>query len=202
MSQSDQELVELAKKGDTSAFAALVQRHEPKVRRLARSLVRDHAEADDLAQEGFLRAFQALPKFDGRSSFFTWIYRIILNLSLNQKRAKGVRRHVDADEPMVHDMLVAMNLDPVDAIEQKKLVLALIEELEALPDSLSAALKLVAIDHLPQDEIASIMGCPVGTIAWRVHEARRKIKLGLEQRGLLEMLENLLRERTRARIAS
>lgn len=191
MAETDRELVDRARAGDNAAFAELVRRYAPRVRRLARHLVRGHADADDVAQEAFVRAHQALPRFDGRSEFFTWLYRIAVNLSLNRARSLNVRRAVAIDDPSIEGALAPRDgrNDPANQLEERRLVAALLEEIDRLPESLKATITLVCIDHVPQDRAAEVFGCSVGTIAWRVHEARRRLRDALGARGMEDALE-------------
>lgn len=85
---SDRDLVDRAKSGDTSSFGLLVRRHQTRIFRLAVHLLRDRAEAEDVTQETFVRAYRALDRFDGRSEPYTWFYRIAVNLSLNMIRSR------------------------------------------------------------------------------------------------------------------
>ncbi len=191
MADSDRELVDRARAGDNAAFAELVRRYAPRVRRLARHLVRGHADADDVAQEAFVRAHQALPRFDGRSEFFTWLYRIAVNLSLNRARSLNVRRSVALDDPSIEGALVSRDgrSDPSTQIEERRLVVALLAEIDKLPESLRATVTLVCIEHVPQEKAAEVFGCSVGTIAWRVHEARKRLREALRARGMEDALE-------------
>lgn len=191
MAETDRELVDRARAGDSAAFAELVRRYTPRVRRLARHLVRGHADADDVAQEAFVRAHQALPRFDGRSEFFTWLYRIAVNLSLNRVRATNVRRSVPIDDPSIEGALVGREgrNDPGHVLEERRLVAALLEEIDRLPESLRATLVVVCIEHVPQDEAATVFGCSAGTIAWRVHEARKRLREALAARGMDDALD-------------
>jgi RNA polymerase sigma-70 factor (ECF subfamily) len=191
----DRELVDRARGGDRAAFAELVRRYGPRVRRLARQLVRGHADADDVAQETFVRAHQALPRFDGRSEFFTWIYRIAVNLSLNRARSMAVRRNVDVDDPGLEGALVEKgNGNAGDAgysIDRQRVASALLAEIEALPEGLRATLMLVCVDGVAQEQAATVLGCSVGTVAWRVHEARKRLRERLRGRGLEEAVDEL-----------
>src|SRR5687767_16011267 len=90
--RTDRELVEAARGGDADAFGALVRRHQKRIFRLASHLLRSAAEAEDVTQETFVRAYGALARFDGRSEPFTWIYRIAVNLSLNTIRSRKTSR--------------------------------------------------------------------------------------------------------------
>src|SRR5258706_5466869 len=105
--KSDRELVEASRQGDSDSFGVLVRRHQKRIYRLAVHLLRDAAEAEDVTQETFVRAYGALDRFDGRSEAFTWIYRIAVNLSLNTIRArKSDRKGVSADDPRLEVALI------------------------------------------------------------------------------------------------
>lgn len=199
--ETDRELVDRARAGDNAAFGELVRRYAPRVRRLTRHLVRGHADADDVAQEAFVRAHQALPRFDGRSEFFTWLYRIVVNLSLNRARSLTVRRAVPVDDPAVEGSLIAKDArsaDPSVQLEHRRLAAALLEEIAKLPQSLQATVTLVCIEAVPQEKAAEIFGCSVGTVAWRVHEARRRLRESLRARGLEEVVDRLGGDRARS----
>jgi RNA polymerase sigma-70 factor (ECF subfamily) len=185
---SDRELVEQTKAGDTLAFGTLVRRHQRRIFRLAFHLVRSGAEAEDVTQETFVRAYQAIDRFDGRSEPFTWLYRIAVNLSLNTLRARKVSRDsTSSDDPrieaLLHDTRPASGRDPATATHDKQLAMALVEGIDALSDTLRTTLILVCIDGLAHEDASKVLGCPEGTVAWRVHEARRKLREYLAERG-------------------
>jgi RNA polymerase sigma-70 factor (ECF subfamily) len=179
---SDREIFALAQTGDRAAFSVWMRRHEPRVFRLVKQLVRRDAEAEEVAQETFVRAFRALPTFDGRSEPFTWLYRIALNLSLNVLRSRRAA-HDDVDDPR-HANSAALSAPGSEAdLEQRQLVNALYSGLDELSESLRVTLLLVCVDGVSHEAASQILGVPEGTVAWRVHEARRKLKLILEERG-------------------
>jgi RNA polymerase sigma-70 factor (ECF subfamily) len=185
---TDRELVEQAKGGDAQAFGALVRRHQKRIFRLAFHLVRSGAEAEDVTQETFVRAYQAIGRFDGRSEPFTWLYRITVNLSLNAIRArKAGRDSTPTDDPRIEALLTerrpSQGGDPATASMQRELAAALCDGIDALSDTLRTTLILVCIDGVAHDEASKILGCPEGTVAWRVHEARRKLREYLADRG-------------------
>ena len=185
---TDRELVAQAKSGDAQAFGTLVRRHQRRIFRLAFHLVRTGAEAEDVTQETFVRAYQALDRFDGRSEPFTWLYRIAVNLSLNTIRArKATRDSTPSDDPRIEALLTetrpSQGSDPAAATHQKQLAIALCDGIDKLSDTLRTTLILVCIDGVGHDEAAKILGCPEGTVAWRVHEARRKLREYLAGRG-------------------
>jgi RNA polymerase sigma-70 factor (ECF subfamily) len=184
---SDRELVDKARGGDAQAFGALVRRHQRRIFRLAYHLVRTGAEAEDVTQDTFMRAYQALDRFDGRSEPFTWLYRIAVNLSLNRIRARKVTRDsAPPDDPRIEALLSEMRpdrSDPASTSQDRQLAQALCDGIDALSDTLRTTLILVCIDGVAHEDASKILGCPEGTIAWRVHEARRKLREYLSSRG-------------------
>jgi RNA polymerase sigma-70 factor (ECF subfamily) len=187
---SDHELIQLAREGDRKAFGVLVRRHQKRIFRLAVHMLRDITEAEDVTQETFVRAFQALDRFQGNSQPYTWLYRIAVNLSLNIIRTRKPRQHVTGDDdPRIEAWLAQVSSsdrDPATVSEQRELAKALCEGVDQLSETLRTTLLLVSLDGLGHGEAASVLGCPEGTVAWRVHEARRKLRLHLETRGFVD----------------
>lgn len=188
MSQrTDRELVEAARQGDREAFGALVRLHQRRVYRLTLHLLRSPAEAEDITQETFVRAYGALDRFDGRSEPFTWIYRIAVNLSLNAIRARKPNHNsTTPDDPRVEPQLVEQRpsfSNPHGAREDKELALALFRGIDTLSEVLKTTLVLVAMDGLSHTDASKILGCSEGTVAWRVHEARRRLREYLSEHG-------------------
>jgi len=185
--RTDRELVEAAQKGDADAFGALMRRHQKRVYRLALHLVRNSAEAEDVTQDTFVRAYGALDRFDGRSEPFTWIYRIAVNLSLNAIRArKPSERRSSPDDPRIESLLVerrAKLASPEAASEDKELAFALMTAIDALSEILRTTLVLVIIDGVAHADAGKILGCSEGTVAWRIHEARRRLREHLAENG-------------------
>jgi RNA polymerase sigma-70 factor, ECF subfamily len=185
---SDRELVDRAKRGDPEAFGQLVRRHQPRIHRLAVHMLRDRADAEDVTQETFIRAYRALARFDGRSEAYTWFYRITVNLSLNTIRARKTSRSgASADDPRIDALLsergAKPDADPRGQASRKQVYLALCEGIDALSETLRTTLILVCIDGRSHEDAAQILGAPEGTIAWRVHEARRKLREFMADRG-------------------
>ena len=184
--RTDRELVTAAREGDAEAFGLLVRRHQRRVYRLAVHLLKSGAEAEDVTQDTFVRAYGALDRFDGRSEPFTWIYRICVNLSLNALRSRKTRRASSPDDPRVEGMLIDTHPgggSPQRSTSDKQLGRALVEGIDELSDTLRTTLVLVCIDGLSHAEAGEVLGCPEGTVAWRVHEARRKLRGMLSERG-------------------
>ena len=186
---SDRDLVELTCGGDAEAFGLLVRRHQKRIYRLALHLTKNASEAEDVTQETFVRAYQAIKRFDGRSEPFTWLYRIAVNLSLNQIRARKtkLRASTSDDDPRIEGLLTESRdgeqRDPASNTHRKRLAEALLSGVDALSETLRTTLVLVCIDGVSHEEAAEVLGCPSGTVAWRIHEARRKLKLYMEERG-------------------
>ena len=177
---SDLSLVQLAQKGDAGAFDALVRRYQHKVVKLVMRYVRDPAEAEDVAQEAFIKAYRALPRFRGDSAFYTWLYRIAINTAKNVLASRGrspIRYEVDRADDDDYD--VVANLKDTATPE----ALALTEEIrstvtaaiDALPEDLRTAIQLRELEGLSYEEIAAAMECPVGTVRSRIFRAREAI---------------------------
>ena len=184
--RTDRELVTAAREGDAEAFGLLVRRHQRRVYRLAVHLLKSGAEAEDVTQDTFVRAYGALDRFDGRSEPFTWIYRICVNLSLNALRSRKTRRASSPDDPRIEGLLIdnrPAGGSPARTSADKQLGRALVEGIDELSDTLRTTLVLVCIDGLSHAEAGEVLGCPEGTVAWRVHEARKKLRGMLSERG-------------------
>lgn len=184
--RTDRELVAAAREGDAESFGLLVRRHQRRVYRLAVHLLKSGAEAEDVTQDTFVRAYGALDRFDGRSEPFTWIYRICVNLSLNALRSRKTRRASSPEDPRVEALLIderPASGSPQRTSADKQLGRALLEGIDDLSDTLRTTLVLVCIDGLSHAEAGEVLGCPEGTIAWRVHEARKKLRGMLSDRG-------------------
>jgi RNA polymerase sigma-70 factor, ECF subfamily len=184
--RTDRELVNAAREGDAEAFGLLVRRHQRRVYRLAVHLLKSGAEAEDVTQDTFVRAYGALDRFDGRSEPFTWIYRICVNLSLNALRSRKTRRASSPDDPRIEGLLIdnrPAGGSPARSSADKELGRALVEGIDELSDTLRTTLVLVCIDGLSHAEAGEVLGCPEGTVAWRVHEARKKLRGMLSERG-------------------
>lgn len=190
---TDRDLVDRARQGDSGAFGELVRRHQARVYRLAVHMLRDSADAEDATQETFVRAYRALARFDGRSEPYTWLYRIAVNLSLNRIRSRKSARtslRQSLDDPRLDAVFSEARAgrdeeetDPLGDASRAQLYRALCAGIDELSESLRTTLILVCIDGRSHAEASVILGAPEGTIAWRVHEARRKLKEFLVARG-------------------
>ena len=181
---TDRELVEQARAGDAQAFGTLVQRHQRRIFRLAFHLVRAGAEAEDVTQETFVRAYQALDRFDGRSEPFTWLYRIAVNLSLNVIRARKPRRDtMQTDDPRVEPLLMehrtSHGSDPARSAQDREMAKTLCDGIDQLSDTLRTTLVLVCIDGMGHEEAAKVLDCPEGTIKSHLNRGRNRLKSAL-----------------------
>lgn len=174
--------VERARRGDRQAFGQLVRHYQRRVYRTAYRMLGNHHDADDAAQEAFVRAYRGIGSFDTRSNFFTWIYRIVVNVALNQLRSRKRRPQVVYDAEAIERIVLPEGLeqqaagDPRKALELKRMVVDIGAALDELSESLRITLVLVVFDGLSYREAAEILDCSEGTVAWRVHEARGKLR--------------------------
>lgn len=185
MSKSNPEaaaaLVTRAKAGDQSAFAELVQRYRPRIFALALHLTGRESDADDIAQDVFLGAFRALDSFEGRSEFFTWVYRMAVNRSLNMRRDRNRRGEAPMDDPRVaRAVAVDAAGNPERAAELREIYSRLLAALDRLPGPMRTSVVLVALQGLSHAEAAVVQNCSPGTVAWRIHEARQRLRKAIE----------------------
>ncbi|RMD71254.1 MAG: RNA polymerase sigma factor RpoE [Gammaproteobacteria bacterium] len=186
----DKVLVERAKKGDKKAFDLLVQKYQNRIIKLISRYIHDPSEVLDVAQEAFLRAYRALPKFRGESAFYTWLYRIAINTAKNHLAARGRRpteEAVSAEE--AEQFAGATELKeyatPERLLLKDEIEKTVFDAIEELPEDLRTAITLRELEGLSYDEIAKIMGCPIGTVRSRIFRAREAIN-----RKLKPLLEN------------
>jgi RNA polymerase sigma-70 factor (ECF subfamily) len=174
------ELVDRAKAGEARAFAELVRRYRPRIYALALHVTGSACDADDVAQDVFLRAYRALPSFEGRGDFFHWIYRIALHLAFDERRARARRAGASLDDPRV-ELAVAVDArgDPRRAAALRQIYRRLLAALDVLSPVLRATVILVCIQGLSHPEAARVLGTNTGTIAWRIHEARARLRAAM-----------------------
>jgi RNA polymerase sigma-70 factor (ECF subfamily) len=172
-----------AQRGDVEAFGVLVRRYQQRIHRVSLHMLRDTAEAEDVTQDTFVRAYRALACFDGRSQAFTWLCRIAINLSLNALRARKNRRTSPEEPEAALDASKPASDEPDREASERQLARILYEGMDRLSETLRTTLILVTIDGLSHAEAGDILGCPEGTVAWRVFEARRKLRAFLNERG-------------------
>ena len=178
----DQQLVESAQRGDKQAFGLLVSKYQRKLGRLLSQFIRDPAEVEDVVQESFIKAYRALPTFRGDSAFYTWLYRIGINTAKNflvsqGRRVSTVANGFDNEDAETFEegaQLREMNT-PENELMSKQVAEIVNQILHDLPEELRSAITLREIEGLSYEEIAGIMGCPIGTVRSRIFRAREAI---------------------------
>jgi RNA polymerase sigma-70 factor (ECF subfamily) len=186
----DQQLVERVQRGDKHAFDLLVNKYQRKLGRLISRFVRDPAEAEDVTQDAFIKAYRALPGFRGESAFYTWLYRIGINTAKNHllaiKRRAPTSTPFDAEESeSCEDASLLREVNtPENELMSKQVVGVVQASLQELPEDLRSALTLREIEGLSYEEIAIVMDCPIGTVRSRIFRAREAVAENL--RPLLE----------------
>jgi RNA polymerase sigma-70 factor (ECF subfamily) len=177
-------LVERAKAGDPAAFNALVRRYRKRIFALALHLSGSDSDADDITQDVWIRAYHTLDKFEGRSEFFTWVYRLTVNRAFDARRTR-IRRSESSfeDDPRL-ELAVEVDAhgDPRRAAELRQTYTRVLQVLDSLPADMKTTVVLVALQGLSNAEAAVVQNCSRGTIAWRLHEARARIHTALAKR--------------------
>jgi RNA polymerase sigma-70 factor (ECF subfamily) len=185
---SDLGLVRRVQRGERGAYDLLVLKYQHKVVKLVMRYLRDPADAEDVAQEAFIKAYRALPQFRGDSAFYTWLYRIAINTAKNALAARDrnpVSYELDMQNNNDESTDVVSRLRDPETPEG----LALTEEIretvnqaiEALPEDLRTAIVLRELEGLSYEEIAASMDCPVGTVRSRIFRAREAIDRRLRE---------------------
>ena len=177
---TDQELVRRVKAGDRAAFDLLFTRYQNKILNLVGRHLLDQSEVEDVAQEAFIKAFRALPRFRGESAFYTWLYRIAINTAKNHIATRSRRPpvvDVDVVEAEWSDGGEQLwnTEDPETAAARDELSEEIGRAISALPNNLRSAVTLRESEGLSYDQIATIMDCPVGTVRSRIFRAREAI---------------------------
>ena len=177
---SDLALVQRVQRGDRAAFDVLVLRYQHKVLKLIMRYIRDAAEAEDVAQEAFMKAYRALPAFRGDSAFYTWLYRIAINTAKNSlvsSKRRPLTYDLDLQDPEQYDLQARLleSETPEGLLLTEEIRRTVDAAMEALPEDLRTAIMLRELDGLSYEEIAATMDCPVGTVRSRIFRAREAI---------------------------
>ena len=177
---TDQQLVQRVQSGDKSAFNLLVLKYQHRVLKLVSRFVNDAAEAEDVAQEAFIKAYRALPSFRGDSAFYTWLYRIAINTAKNtlvSNRRRPVDFDLDLQDPDQYERQARLKeSDTPEGVMLTEEIREVVERaMEQLPEDLRTAIVLRELEGLSYEEIAEAMDCPVGTVRSRIFRAREAI---------------------------
>lgn len=182
--EQEARLVKRAQKGDTGAFEVLMLAHQQYAYNLALRGLGDAQEAEDLTQEAFLRAWQALPRFRGQARFATWLYRIVVNMCY--QRLPKLRREMQAlpaEEVLAPDLgagaagyPLAQQADPARAVQLRETMQYLHEQIEALPETYRMIVLLRYVLELDYAEIAEVLEIPMGTVKTALHRSRNRLQ--------------------------
>jgi len=179
---NEADLVRAAQGGDPAAFAEIVRRYQRAVYRVAYALTRNESDADDLAQEAFVRAYRALGRFRAGEPLYPWLSRIVTNLAFSLFRRRK-RRPETPLEPLVEaGMQWGTDDDPADNVAERERVQHMQEAFAELKPEHQAVLALRVIEDRSYDEIAKALGVPIGTVMSRLSRARTELKLRLKAR--------------------
>jgi RNA polymerase sigma-70 factor (ECF subfamily) len=179
-SSTDKQLVERVQRGDKRAFDLLVLKYQHRIVGLVGRYLRDQDEVQDVAQEAFIKAYRALPRFRGDSAFYTWLYRIAINTAKNHLVSRSRRPpdsdvDVDMEEGSYHESLSDM-VNPENSLATDQLEAVVYKAIDDLAEDLKVAVTLREFEGLSYEEIAEVMDCPVGTVRSRIFRAREAIE--------------------------
>ena len=175
----DLELVKRVQRGEKSAFDLLVLKYQHRIGAVIGRFVPDHAEAQDIAQESFMRAYRALQNFRGDAQFYTWLYRIAVNTAKNHLVA--MKRRPPTSDVEVDDAehftgaRMQDNDTPEHELLREEIAREVSQTVAALPEELRQAITLREVEGLSYEEIAETMDCPIGTVRSRIFRAREAI---------------------------
>jgi RNA polymerase sigma-70 factor (ECF subfamily) len=184
----DTVLVERFKRGDESAFKELVLKYQRKVYLLVYSMISDHHEANEKSQEVFLRVYKHLGSFEGSSSFYTWLYRITVNLCIDHYRRKKMKSYEYDDtyrnQPSLQEEIFpvvssASRETPTGRLLREELAAKIREAMDRLSPKHRQVLVLRELEGLSYQEIADVSGISIGTVMSRLHHARKKMQARL-----------------------
>lgn len=187
--EGDDDLVQRVQAGDSGAFRALFDKYHRRAFAVAMGVVKNEQDALDAVQEAFVKVHKNIHKFEGSSSFYTWLYRIVMNVSIDHVRKSSRRKSVDFDERSAHqqddlagDGALAPTLphaNPGKAALQRELGEAIQAALEELPEHHRAVIVLREIEGMSYEEMAEALEVPKGTVMSRLFHARKKMQASL-----------------------
>lgn len=170
--EEDIVLVRRVKNGDRNAFCQLVERYKERIYFITYRMTNNHADADDLSQEAFIRAYESIGSFKEQSSFFTWLYRITVNITINHLKKIGRRQKFALDE----NISIEGSSNPGKISESRELHEVITKAIGSLPLKQRAIVELVILEGLSHRKAGEILGCPEKTVSWYLFQARKKLK--------------------------
>jgi RNA polymerase sigma-70 factor (ECF subfamily) len=194
---ADAEVIARAQRGDHDAFRVLVERYQGRAYGLALRVLRDEEQARDAVQDAFLKVYSSLGRFEGRSGFYTWLYRLVMNVCLDMKRRDRSTRQVEWEEERAVEIAHGAETlapgaadpersGPAGELERAQLREVMTREIQALPEAARRTLELREIDGLSYAEIAKALGVPKGTVMSRLFYARRRLREALAKAGVVD----------------
>jgi RNA polymerase sigma-70 factor, ECF subfamily len=184
VSLDDQALISRCRAGDRGAFKELVQRYQRRIYGIAQGMLHSKEDAMDVTQEVFIRVHMYMSHFKGTSSFYTWLYRIAVNLCIDHLRKEGKLQTVDYDDSVAHDygedpgelLPKTLDMNPGSALDRKETSALINKALQTLSPNHRAVLLMREVEGLSYTEMAEIMQCNKGTIMSRLFNARKRMQ--------------------------
>ncbi len=187
MDLTDAELVERAQAGDRAAMQQLMERYQRRVLGVAVGIVKNPDDALEIVQDTFVRVFQNLSSFKGESSFYTWIYRIVVNMAIDYQRRASKRPASEFDDALppsedpIGDGNTDVGRDPFEKVRSRELGEKIFAAIDELTPSHRAVILLREIEGLSYEEISEVLDCSMGTVMSRLHYARKKLQARLSE---------------------
>ena len=181
--QSDEELVRRCKAGNREAFRELVEQYQRKVVAIAMGMLHHQEDALEVAQEAFTKVFVSLSQFKGQSSFYTWLYRIVVNLAIDRQRQRSRQPLLEREEDLAEGEISAEegiptgeSADPYEQVKDRELGRCIVAAINELTPIHKAVIVLREVEGLSYDEISQVLECSKGTVMSRLHYARRRLQ--------------------------
>lgn len=174
---TDAQFVALVQSGQKQAFRMLVDKYQHKIAHVLGRYISEPADINDLAQDVFIRAYRSLKNFRGESSFYTWLFRIAINVAKTHYATQGRRKDFEqlTAEPEQEGPQTIEQDTPENLLCAEQLKATVFETMDTLPKELKMALVLREVEGLNYEEIATVLKCPVGTVRSRIHRAREAV---------------------------
>jgi len=179
MNDTDKEIIQRVMDGDVRAFGNLVDRHKTKAMTLAVRILKNREDAEEALQDAFIRVYRALPSFEWRANFSTWLYRIVYNTCISAMNKKDNTHHLSLDVECEDGLRIEIESDellPDIKLESNEFKEIVREEIEKLPPAYGSTFTLFVIQEMSYEEIVQVTGLPLGTIKGRIFRARAMLR--------------------------